>query len=69
MWKSLIRYRELKGWSKAQLAEKSGLSQTYIGELEAGKKQPTVRTVNKLAKALGVTVEALIDDLIDEQSA
>lgn len=67
MWASLIKARENKGWSKARLASESGLSQTYIGELEAGKKQPTVRTVMKLAKALDITLEQLLADLIAEK--
>jgi transcriptional regulator with XRE-family HTH domain len=67
MWTNLIKAREAKGWNKAQLAERSSISQTYIGELEAGKKQPTVKTVKKLAKALDVTVEYLIADLVEDE--
>jgi transcriptional regulator with XRE-family HTH domain len=45
----------------ADLAEKSGLSETYIRILLAGSKSPTLRTLEKLAAALGVTVGELLD--------
>lgn len=60
--KKLKYYREKKNWSQTKLAEASGVSQTYISELEAGKKQPTIPIVKKLAVALGVTKSELLDD-------
>lgn len=60
--KKLQHYREQRNWSQTRLAEKSGVSQTYISELEAGKKQPTIPIIKKLAAALGVTVQELLDD-------
>ena len=41
--------------SPAALAKKSGLSRSYIGDLMAGKKSPTIRTVAKLSVALEVS--------------
>jgi transcriptional regulator with XRE-family HTH domain len=41
--------------SPAALARKSGLSRSYIGDLMAGKKSPTIRTVVKLSTALEVS--------------
>lgn len=46
--------------SKAALAEKAGLHQTYIGLLEAGKRSPNIDTVQVLAKALGIRPSALM---------
>ncbi|MEW6624389.1 MAG: helix-turn-helix transcriptional regulator [Bacillota bacterium] len=43
----LRQLREAKGWSKAKLAQKAEISQTYAGELEAGTKQPTLRILKK----------------------
>lgn len=60
--KKLKHYRVMRNWSQSRLAEKSGVSQTYISELEAGKKQPTIPIVKKLAAALGVTRSELLDD-------
>jgi len=43
------------------LADKTNLSYAYISQIENGKRTPTVETLNKLADALGVTVQYLID--------
>lgn len=47
---------------QSRLAEKSGVSQTYISELELHKKQPTIKIVKKLATALGVSVTELLNE-------
>ena len=61
-WTKLKELRDSKGWSKAQLASNSALSNTYISELESGKKQPTITTLRKLAYALEVPISALIEE-------
>lgn len=58
--KNLAEIRKVKGWSQQELADKSGVSQTYISELEANKKQPTVPIAQKLALALGVSIGELL---------
>jgi transcriptional regulator with XRE-family HTH domain len=52
--------RGAKGWTQKQLADMSGVSQTYISELEAAKFQPTVAVALKLAQALGVELIDLL---------
>lgn len=47
-------FREKAGMNQIQLAEKSGLTQSHISRLEAGKHAPTQKTIIKIAKALGV---------------
>nr|WP_315987865.1 helix-turn-helix transcriptional regulator [Desulforamulus aquiferis] len=42
----LKQLREKLCWTQVQLALKSGVSQTYISELELNKKQPTI-TITK----------------------
>lgn len=59
--KNLVIFRKAKRWSQKKLAEKAGISQTYISELEAEKKQPTIPIVEKLASALGVSISKLLD--------
>lgn len=39
MNENLKRLRMAKGWSQTRLAKESGVSQTYISELEAGKSE------------------------------
>jgi len=52
----LTFFRELTGFSKNKLAQKSGLSQAYISQLEAGQKKPTTDALERLCDALGVTI-------------
>ncbi len=59
---NLVAFRKAKGWSQSKLSNKSGVSQTYISELEADKKQPTIVIVRKLAVALGVTFSELLNE-------
>ncbi|WP_225868023.1 helix-turn-helix domain-containing protein [Bartonella apihabitans] len=38
----------------------NGNSQQYLSELEGGKRNPTIVTLNKVAIALGVTINDLV---------
>ena len=49
------RIRKELGYTQEQLAERSGLSQQYLSDLERGKRNPTVVTVYEIAQALGVS--------------
>ena len=58
-----IRYfRHLKGWSQEQLALRAGLNTAFLGHLEQGLKSPTVRTLEKVAKGLEITLGELFAD-------
>jgi predicted transcriptional regulator len=50
------KYREEKNWTQQELAEKSGLQQAQISRLEAGVHSPSHKTLEKIAKALNITV-------------
>lgn len=45
--------------TQEQLAERSGLSYKFIGEIERGRGNPTVETLSRLADALGVGIAML----------
>jgi transcriptional regulator with XRE-family HTH domain len=47
--------------SQRGLAEVSGVSREYIARIELGQHDPTVSTLVKLAKALGVKPGRLLD--------
>ncbi len=53
--------RQVKGWSQAELARRSGVSQSTISRLEAGT-TPLIdlNNLQKLAKALGCDTGDLI---------
>ena len=58
---TLRRRRQAKGLSQAALARKARLSRVYVSNLEAGKYDPTLGVLQRLAKALGVPVTALLE--------
>ena len=49
-------FREQDGLTQAELAEKTGLSDNFIGLIERGIKHPTLDTLNKVADALEVNL-------------
>ena len=55
------RLREEKQYTLAELGKLVGVSQQVIGDYEKGKKLPTIVTGVDLAKALGTTVEELVE--------
>jgi transcriptional regulator with XRE-family HTH domain len=56
------KHREKKGFSRAALAEKAGLHQTYIGLLERENRSPNLDTAKAIAGALGVSLAKLINE-------
>ena len=46
------KYREARKLSRAALAKKAGLHQTYIGLLERGERSPNLDTAKAIANAL-----------------
>ena len=59
---SLRDLRESLGLSQEQLGFDSEVHRTYISEIERGLKNPSLETLQKLAKALGTKVSTLIVD-------
>ncbi len=52
--------RERQGWSQEQLAERSNLDRSYVGEVERARVIPSLVTAHKLAGALGVDIPTLL---------
>jgi len=57
--KEIKRLREEKGLSQAELAVYAGSSQPTVNQIESGKRNPSTRTLEKLAGALEVEVADL----------
>jgi transcriptional regulator with XRE-family HTH domain len=55
----LKRLRQAKGWTQEQLAVYAGSSQPTVNLLEAGKRNPSAATLEKLASALQTEVASL----------
>jgi len=55
-------WREHRGLSQERLAEAAGLSKAYVSQIESGKRTGSARTLRAVARALTVTVDALIPE-------
>jgi len=58
----LLRLREAAGMSAYELAKRAGLTRQAISFLETGDREPSWATVQRLAKALGLSCEAFEDE-------
>lgn len=52
--------RKMQRLSQEELADRCGVHRTYIGSIERGEKSPTLNTVEKIAKGLGVDIAELV---------
>ena len=51
---NICRLRKAKGWSQEGFAARCRLHRTYVGAIERAEENLTLRTLDKLAKALDV---------------
>lgn len=56
---NIRRQRELSRLTQEMLAESAGLDSTYISGIERGLRNPGIKNVAKLAKALGIQTSDL----------
>jgi transcriptional regulator with XRE-family HTH domain len=54
--------RATKGWSQERLAEEAGIHRTYLGGIETARRNPSLRNLIRLARALGVSIAALFEE-------
>jgi transcriptional regulator with XRE-family HTH domain len=57
--------REQRGWTQEDLAVKCNRHWTYIGGIERGERNPTLRVISDLARSFGIPVR----DLFPERGA
>lgn len=53
--------RTIKQLTQAQLAEKIDVHEKYIGKIETGKQNVTIKTLNKIACALNIDIIRLLE--------
>jgi len=58
--KNLTRIRKEKGISQEKLSHLLHIDRSFVSNIENGKTNPTLATIAKLAKTLGVKLEELI---------
>ncbi|EOS43122.1 hypothetical protein C809_04017 [Lachnospiraceae bacterium MD335] len=60
--KRITHFRTLKGYSVNKLANLSGISQSYLREVELGNKNPTVEILSLLCDTLDISLKDFFDD-------
>ena len=56
------KLRKVKGWSQEELGRKAKLHRTYIGSIERSERNVSLLNIERIAKALNVSIGKLIRD-------
>ena len=62
------RRRMSAGFSQEKLAERAGLHPTYVSMIERGERNPTLDVSARIAKALKITLPALLQEAQEQRS-
>ena len=57
---NIKRIRLEKQMSQGDICRKLDLDRAYVSNIESGKRNPTLSTIEKIAKALGVSMDELL---------
>ncbi|WP_322075551.1 transcriptional regulator [Burkholderia cenocepacia] len=58
---NILRLLDERGMTKHELAEKAGISISFLSELTNGKANPSLKTMEAIAQALGVPLTLLLE--------
>ncbi len=58
---NIKKYRAINGYSQEDLAHISGLHRTYISGIEMGKRNVSIKNIEKIAKAFNVSPSKLLE--------
>jgi transcriptional regulator with XRE-family HTH domain len=59
----LRQLREQKGWTRQKLAQRAGMTPTYVGILEQGGNVPSITSVLELIEVLGADIGEVMRQL------
>jgi transcriptional regulator with XRE-family HTH domain len=62
--KRIAYLRKERHLTELELALKANMAKSYLSDLERGQRNPTVKVLNRLAMALGVTIEELFRGVV-----
>lgn len=55
-----IKYlRSLRKWSQEDLALEANVNKNYLSDLERGERNPTIKVLEKIARAFGISLSEL----------
>ena len=58
--------RKREGLSQEQLALRCGLNRTYVGGVERGERNISIVNIEKIARAIGLSLKDLFDDEVGD---
>lgn len=61
--KRLKELRIAKGWSQEKLGFETKLDRSYISGIERGERNPSLKSLHKLAKAFEMSVDQLLNGM------
>ncbi len=61
--KRIVKERKSRGITQERLAALSDVDRTHMGLIEQGRRKPTLSTLYKIAKTLGMSLEQLFKGL------
>lgn len=61
--KRIREHRLARGWSQEKLAEEADFHRTYIGMVERGERNVSLKNIQRFADAFGITKEELFKQL------
>ena len=56
----IAKIRKQRGFTQEKLAEMAKVDYSYLNLIESGKKNPSIKKLAKIARALGVSLKELI---------
>jgi transcriptional regulator with XRE-family HTH domain len=60
--------RTAKGWTQEEFAERAAMQRSYLADLELGRRNPSVRTLVRVANAFGIAVQELFEGDVKKRS-
>ena len=54
-------FRDYRGLTLQELSNRTNLSSSYLSEIERGRKAGSISALTRIAKALGTTIDTLVD--------
>lgn len=54
-------WREYRGMTQQELANRAGISKPFLSQIECGKRKGTVETLSAIARSLEVPLDVLVD--------
>ncbi|ELU5586517.1 helix-turn-helix transcriptional regulator [Clostridium perfringens] len=59
MSNNIIKFRNLNNWTQKEVAQKIGITTSYLGMLEVGIRSPSLKIAYKIAQLFNVSIEEI----------